>query len=270
MLKPSSNGVCGGTGLDGMTNVLRGAVNGQNDTVNGVAGNRTSLKTNDAVNTAAAGTLPTYLNFEEFAFFLLLAPVLVCEPRFLRREARRRPDIRAALTETFYAALTYLAVHTTSTGLFAPIMRIISAVWSFDGFFVKLDGFWNLDYDRLEAVRATGGGAWLMAAMVGNDSSGDYGADPLSVGMWRTIISTAAVLAMGIFSPLMHFLLFYAFFHCVCLAVAEFSGYPDRNFYGERALVTFFYGDDHHDADSGDDFGSTERVDWNETVRLTT
>lgn len=32
-----------------------------------------------------------------------------------------------------------------------------------------------------------------------------------------------------------HFFVFYAFWHCICLGMAELWGFPDRNLYGEHA-----------------------------------
>lgn len=46
-------------------------------------------------------------------------------------------------------------------------------------------------------------------------------------------VGVAACLGMFVFTPLVHFLMFYAFFHAVCLGCAELWGYPDRNIYGE-------------------------------------
>ncbi|CAM9743562.1 unnamed protein product [Sphacelaria rigidula] len=37
---------------------------------------------------------------------------------------------------------------------------------------------------------------------------------------------------------MLRFLMFYAFWHCICLAAAELWGYPDRDFYGPWWLVT--------------------------------
>ncbi|CAM9420632.1 unnamed protein product, partial [Ectocarpus fasciculatus] len=49
-------------------------------------------------------------------------------------------------------------------------------------------------------------------------------------GWWG--IAAASALGMLVFSPMVHFLAFYGFWHCVCLGCAELWGYPDRNFYG--------------------------------------
>lgn len=34
-------------------------------------------------------------------------------------------------------------------------------------------------------------------------------------------------------SSALHFMVFYAFWHCVCLGMAELWGFPDRDLYGE-------------------------------------
>lgn len=45
-------------------------------------------------------------------------------------------------------------------------------------------------------------------------------------------VTVAFPVAM-LLSAMLHFLMFYAFWHCICLAAAELWGYPDRDFYGE-------------------------------------
>lgn len=47
------------------------------------------------------------------------------------------------------------------------------------------------------------------------------------------MVAVAGVSGSILWSTMMHFLMFYAFFHCICVGVAEFWGYPDRNLYGE-------------------------------------
>lgn len=58
--------------------------------------------------------------------------------------------------------------------------------------------------------------------------TGDAGA----AAGWREAAAATALAAL-VFSPMVHFLTFYAFWHCVCTGLAELTGYPDRFFYGE-------------------------------------
>lgn len=51
-------------------------------------------------------------------------------------------------------------------------------------------------------------------------------------GRWGIV--AASVMGILVFSPMVHFLAFYGFWHCVCLGCAELWGYPDRHFYGEK------------------------------------
>lgn len=52
-------------------------------------------------------------------------------------------------------------------------------------------------------------------------------------------IAGAVVIGSLSWTHLVHFLLFYAFWHCICLGSAELWGYPDRDFYGEKAFVLY-------------------------------
>lgn len=45
--------------------------------------------------------------------------------------------------------------------------------------------------------------------------------------------AAAAAWAILVLSPMVHFLTFYSFWHCVCMGLAELTGYPDRFLYGE-------------------------------------
>ena len=53
---------------------------------------------------------------------------------------------------------------------------------------------------------------------------------------WREA-AAAAAWAMLVAGPMVHFLTFYAFWHCVCMGLAELTGYPDRFLYGEGTCV---------------------------------
>lgn len=172
------------------------------------------------------------LTFGEFAFFLLLAPSLVCEPRLLVSSARRPRRIAAAASEFFHAGLTYLAVHATCSAFFAPIMRVLATA---------LHAGWADEDGWAELHRSDGSGWWLLQA-----GSGGCGAEGGGVcgraGLegfgqhGRGTVTVAGCLGMFVFTPLMHFLMFYAFFHSVCLGCAELWGYPDRNIYGELVM----------------------------------
>ena len=64
------------------------------------------------------------------------------------------------------------------------------------------------------------------------DGGGDGGGSARAG--WREVAAAAAA-AMLAFGPMVHFLAFYAFWHCVCMGLAELTGYPDRFLYGEGA-----------------------------------
>lgn len=49
---------------------------------------------------------------------------------------------------------------------------------------------------------------------------------------WREAAAAASVATL-VFTPMVHFLAFYAFWHCVCMGLAELTGYPDQFFYGK-------------------------------------
>lgn len=182
------------------------------------------------------------LNFAEFAFFLLLAPSLVCEPRLLVSSARRPRRIAAAASEFFHAGLTYLAVHAACSAFFAPIMRVLAAAlhsgWADEDAWADLyradgSGWWLLD---------DGGGSGGCGAEGGGGVCGEAGSGVEGFGQHGLgTVAVAVCLGMFVFTPLMHFLMFYAFFHAVCLGCAELWGYPDRNIYGECELVVSFW-----------------------------
>lgn len=192
------------------------------------------------------------LTFEEFAFFILFAPSLVCEPRLLKRRARRPVDARSvasAASEFFHAGLTYLAVHVYSSALFAPTLRVIAValhsswedvhVWADASGWAALgaeegSGEWLLGMFRPAAADGDAGEFFTTFAVEGGGGGGSE--QQLMVG-WT--VAAAACFGTFVFSPMMHFLMFYAFWHCVCLGSAELWGYPDRNTYGERSEILY-------------------------------
>ena len=168
------------------------------------------------------------LTFEEFVFFLLLAPSLVCQPRYLEPSARRPRRVARAASEFFHAGLTYLTVHVTCSTFFAPALRVLAA--AFHSSWAAADGW--------VALRAEGSGGWLHdmppAAAAAAGGPADYSGEVLAGGQeGMGTVATAAFAGMVVLSPMMHFFMFYAFWHCVCLGSAELWGYPDRNTYGE-------------------------------------
>lgn len=188
---------------------------------------------------------PPALTFGEFAFFLLVAPSLVCEPRLLISSAHLPRRLGAAASEFLHAGLAYLAVHVTCSAFFAPTLRVLAAALH------SRDGAWADQGDWAELHRASGSGWWLYGYALrfengggcGGGGTGDdaacgvEGAFLESVDQQGFIVAVAACLGMFVFSPMMHYLMFYAFFHSVCLGCAELWGYPDRNIYGESRLL---------------------------------
>lgn len=169
------------------------------------------------------------LTFGEFVFFLLLAPSLVCEPRLLASSARLPRRVAAAASEFFHAGLVYLAVHVTCSAFFAPILRVLAAA---------LHSGWADEEGWAELRRADGSGWWLhgggdcFAAEDAVRACGEAGPALEWSGRQALTVAVAGSLGMLVLTPLIHFLMFYAFFHSVCLGFAELWGYPDRNIYG--------------------------------------
>ncbi|CAM9599089.1 unnamed protein product, partial [Ectocarpus fasciculatus] len=188
------------------------------------------------------------LTFREFAFFLVLAPSLVCRPQYLASGARRPRRVAAAASEFLHAGLTYLAVHVACSALFAPALRVLAEALHSGG----VSG-WADEEDWAKLRRTDGSGWWLhdsgeslgslFASGGGGCVDGGIGCGPgwiLSddgAGHSGLTVAIAACLSVFVFSPMMHFLMFYAFFHSVCLGCAELYGYPDRNTYGPWWLV---------------------------------
>ena len=207
-----------------------GAVGGSGDGVGGCTAaapgsTSTSLGSADGSSSLLSGL--TSLTFEEFVFFLLLAPSLVCQPRFLKAPSRRPRSVTRAASEWFHAALTYLTVHMTCSTFFAPALRVLAA--AFHPSWAAADGW--------AALRAQGSGGWLHEA---SPALADYFGEVLAGGSkeWAITVATAAFAGLIVLSPMMHFFMFYAFWHCVCLGSAELWGYPDRNTYGESDALS--------------------------------
>lgn len=181
------------------------------------------------------------VTFGGFVFFLLCVPSLVCKPSLLRRSAWVRANVLAAASEVFHAALAYLVLHNVAVVVFAPALRVLNAAYESPSW---------VDFDRAmvalcfgEGGDADGSGANQLMATICRlgqlrEAGGGQALAGLEPGTIVTLgrfgqVGSAAVIAMSVGSPIVHFLLFYAFFHCVCLSSAEFWGYPDRDFYGE-------------------------------------
>lgn len=175
------------------------------------------------------------LTFGEVAFFLLLTPCLVCEPQLLKREARLPSKPARAMSEFFHAALTYLAVHATCSALFAPTLRVLATA---------LHTSWT-DADTWEALRAQGSGDWLHSVDAGVSAAAARAAAMVGEGdreggVYDGSVITfvlAAFFGNCVLPPTISFLMFYAFWHCVCVGCAELWGYPDRNIYGEDTFI---------------------------------
>ena len=173
------------------------------------------------------------LTFGEFVFFLLMTPSLVCHPSLLRECARRPRNVTLAASEFLHAALAFLSVHTTCSTFYAPANRVLAvamhSTWS--------DGDSWIDANAWEALRREGSGDWLhdLALTAGETWLGEETSDSVVCGrtFFFAAVVAAACFGMFVFSPMQHFLMFYGFWHCVCLGSAELWGYPDRDMYGE-------------------------------------
>lgn len=188
------------------------------------------------------------LTFEEYAFFILCVPSLVCEPRLLRRGARLPPDVLGAASEFLNSGLTFLSMHVVLATLYAPVLRVLTAG-------LKSLVSWKLDGVAAAACAgaADGGGNALLLAVLCPPASPGPGYDLTTAGAAAghcqafldqgcgdgrglgeiASVGIAAIIGMLFAAPASHFCMFYAFFHCVCVGAAKLWGYPDRNFYGE-------------------------------------
>lgn len=162
------------------------------------------------------------LTFAEFACFMLVVPSLLCESAYLQRAARRPRRLMRAASEFFYAGLCFLAFHASLSALFAPALRVMARALFFadagEGTEPEANTSDWVDLDGWAVITANGNGWWF---------SGEGG--------WLEV-GVAVVFSMVVCSPMVHFMVFYGFWHCLCLGFAELCGYPDRNFYGEGLM----------------------------------
>lgn len=181
------------------------------------------------------------VTFSEFLYFLLAVPSLVCKLPLLKANRQSAPNVSSAASELFHAVLTYVTIHACAVSIYAPLMRVLSA---------RIDASsWTAFDEAVEALRhgEGGGGGWvtsLVWPIAGEEGAGGCeGYAGVFLGSeWRSslFLGRLAVLCLSFFAgimllaPFMHFTLFYAFFHCLCMASAEFWGYPDRDLYGEQ------------------------------------
>lgn len=207
-----------------------------------------------AISAALLSAEEAQLTFAEFLFFLLAAPSLVCEPRFLKASARHPPRITRAASEFFHAGLTFLALHAACSALVAPTFRVLatasacyfqeccSSSCDAGGEAGLGDSDW-VDGAGWAGLKASGSGWWLYDFFPGDDGPALGGGDECEFSNTTAVgwVKAAAAVAWGLFvvSPLVHFAAFYGFWHCVCLGCAELWGYPDRNLYGEISKEAF-------------------------------
>lgn len=165
-----------------------------------------------------------WLTFEEFLFFLLLAPALACEVHLMKASARspRRP--LRALAEFSHGVLAFLSAHAFISCTMAPAMRILVA-GLLPGSFVD-----NAGWTALEVAGHGGWPSWTAFSPVLFDTV-NKGAGGSGSGLWVTL--SCFLWLLVVCTTVLHFLLFYAFWHCTCLGIAELWGFPDRHLYGE-------------------------------------
>lgn len=218
--------------------------------VYGLTGNNNTLekRSGDALDETNNASSPSAqqeneLTFGEFLFFVFAAPSLVCEPRFLKRHARRAPRVKRAASEFFYAGLTFLALHAASSALLAPTMRVTATAFSLC---MRANGNEKLgepdwvDSAGWAALGADGSGRWLFGGRE------NYGNSLCDSATGRLEIAVAVACALLFLCPMVQLLAFYGFWHCVCLGCAELWGYPDRHLYGEISCCRLFLCFDHH------------------------
>ncbi|CAM9534927.1 unnamed protein product [Ascophyllum nodosum] len=160
------------------------------------------------------------LTFREYIFFLFVSPSLVCDVRLMQASARRPSRPLRAASEFFHAVLTYLAAHCAAGSVIAPAMRMLVVGISPRWFEHAVSEWAELD--------AAGGGGWPSWALTNELLEGNK-------GPWMTTVCFLLLL-MPLTSGAC-FLMFYAFWHCVCLGIAELWGFPDRDLYGCWWLV---------------------------------
>ena len=156
------------------------------------------------------------LTFREYLFFLFQSPSLVCEVRLMKASTRRRSRPLRAASEFFHAVLTFLAAHCMVGAVLAPALRVfitgVCPQW--------VEGA-GTGWAKLGA--GDGGGGW---------PSWEAGSGLLAEERVKVTLLTFLWM-LTIVSSCVHFLVFYAFWHCVCLGMAELWGFPDRHLYGE-------------------------------------
>lgn len=164
-----------------------------------------------------AATTSTLLTFGEFLFFMFLSPALVCEMHLMKVSARRPSRPLRATFEFLHALLAFLAVHCVAGSMLAPSLRLF--VTAVRPAWVEGSG---AAWAELDAV---GGGGWPSWTTASHLMKGDNGGwVTVATFLWQfTLVSSCE-----------HFLVFYAFWHCVCLGMAELWGFPDRHLYGEN------------------------------------
>lgn len=169
---------------------------------------------------AAASTL----TFPEYLFFLFLSPSLVCDVRLMKASSRRPSRPLRAASEFFHAFITFLVVHCVTGVFMAPSLRLfiagVRSSWLKEGVVAE----WT-------ALDAAGGGGWpswsAWSEVLFEEGDG-------SKGLW--VILACFLWLLVVVSSTCHFLVFYAFWHCVCLGMAELFGFPDRFLYGETYM----------------------------------
>ncbi|CBJ31665.1 Sterol or diacylglycerol O-acyltransferase [Ectocarpus siliculosus] len=172
---------------------------------------------------AAAAAGPRSLTFGEYLFFLFLSPSLVCEVRLMKVSARRRSRPLRAASEFFHAVLTFLCAHCVVGSILAPSLRLFFSAVS-PGWVEGAAAGWA----ELEAAGGAGWPSWTAgsALLAGGDKedSGTRLGQLVALGcfLWMLFVVSSAL----------HFMVFYAFWHCICLGMAELWGFPDRNLYG--------------------------------------
>eukprot|EP00903_Cladosiphon_okamuranus_P020112 g18469.t1 len=164
---------------------------------------------------------PLSLTFGEYMFFVFLSPSLVCEMHLMKVSARRKSRYGRAASEFFHAGLAFLCAHCMVGSLLAPSLRL---------FVSGLRPAWvEGAADGWAALEAAGGAGWPSwstgSAFLAGGEHADKGLGPL------VTVGCCLWLLFPVCSTL-HFLVFYAFWHCVCLGMAELWGFPDRNLYG--------------------------------------
>lgn len=180
-------------------------------------GKPTAVAAAAAVSPASSGGLSAHaLTFREYLFFQFQAPSLVCEVRLMKESARLPSRPLRAASEFFHAVLTFLTAHCMLGAVLAPSLRV---------FITGLCPQWveGAGAGWAELGTGDGGGGWPSWEAGSGLLEEEGGKVTLLAFLWM----------MTTVSSCVHFLVFYAFWHCVCLGMAELCGFPDRHLYGE-------------------------------------